>query len=124
MRATIITALTLALSAATAGVASAQPSTPVTITLSPDQVATICQKRIPRIEERTTKLIDRINGSADTKGSAAWLRARADKEQAAGRQTSATLLRERADRRTAKIDQLTKVKQRAADFKNKYCGTK
>ncbi|MBM7770653.1 uncharacterized protein (DUF885 family) [Actinokineospora baliensis] len=125
----IITALTITLAAATAGVATAgaaaaQPSTPVTITLSPEQVTNICTKRIPRIEQRTTKLIDRINGSADVKGSAAWLRARADKEQAAGRETSANLLRERADRRAGKIDQLTKAKQRAEDFKSKYCGTK
>ncbi|SES25702.1 hypothetical protein [Actinokineospora terrae] len=122
--AAIIAAITIGVGLTGAGTAAAQPSTPVTITLSPEQVTNICQKRIPKIEQRTTKLLDRINGTADVKGSAAWLRARADKEQAAGRETSASLLRERAERRAGRVDQLNKVKQRAEEFKAKYCGSK
>ncbi|GAA3021196.1 hypothetical protein [Actinokineospora globicatena] len=122
--AVIIAAITIGTGLTGAGVAAAQPSTPVTITLSPEQVTAICQKRIPRIEQRVGRLVERINGGAEVKGSAAWLRARADKEQAAGRGTSATLLREKADRRAGRVDQLTKAKQRAEEFKGKYCGSK
>src|SRR6202008_2850209 len=71
-----------------AGMAAAQedPSTTepapsedgsVTITLSPEQVTRLCEKRLPRIEKRTTKLVERIQGDENTRGSADWLRARA-----------------------------------------------
>jgi hypothetical protein len=108
--------------------ASAQPSTPpsgsVTITLSPEQVAFLCDKRLPRMETRVTKLIDRINGGADVKGSVAWLKDRAAKERAAGRETSAKLLEERAGRRAGRVDELNKIKGWATDFRGKYCGAK
>jgi hypothetical protein len=101
---------------------SAPPSGSVTITLSPDQVSFLCNQRLPKVESRTTKLIDRINGDANTKGSVAWLKERAKKESDAGRTASAQLLTERADRRAGRIDQLNKVKGWASDFRSKYCG--
>jgi hypothetical protein len=131
MRITRIAAAGLAVAAvslAGAVPASAQPSTPpsgsVTITLSPDQVAFLCDKRLPRMETRVTKLIDRINGGADVKGSAAWLKDRAAKERAAGRETSANLLEERAERRAGRLDELNKIKGWVTDFRGKYCGAK
>jgi hypothetical protein len=98
------------------------PSGSVTVTLSQEQVAFLCEKRLPKVESRTTKLIERINGGVDVKGSTAALKERAKKERDAGRETSAKLLEERADRRAGKIDQLNKVKGWAADFRAKYCG--
>jgi hypothetical protein len=111
-----------------AGFASAQPSAPpsgpVTITLSQEQVANLCEKRLPRIEKRVTGLLDRINGGADVKGSAEWLKAKATKERDAGRETSAQVLEERADRRLGKVDKLNQVKTWVTDFQSEHCGAK
>jgi hypothetical protein len=119
----------LTISAATvagATTATAQPSSPpsgdVTVTLSAEQVAFLCDKRLPKVENRVTKLVERINGGADVKGSTAWLKARAQKERDAGRETSAQLLEERADRRAGRVDELNKIKGWVADFRGKYCG--
>ena len=100
------------------------PSGPVTITLQPDQVQFLCGKRLPKAEQRVTKLIDRINGDASVKGSTAWLKDRAAKERAAGRETSAKLLEERAARRAGRIDELNKIKGWVTDFRGNYCGAK
>jgi len=111
--------------AATAGATmDTDPSTPVTITLSPEQVQNLCEKRLPKIEQRTTRLLDRINGDATVRGSVEWLRARATKERDAGRETSAQLLDERADRRAGRVDQLNQVKQWVTDFQTEHCGAK
>ena len=111
--------------AANADPASSSPSTApgsVTITLSPEQVTFLCDKRLPKVENRVTKLIERINGGEDVRGSTAWLKKRAEQERAAGRDTSAQLLDERAARRAGRIDELNKIKGWAADFRAKYCG--
>lgn len=117
-----------------AAVASAQedpssapePSEPgsVTITLSPEQVAWLCDKRLPRIEKRSSKLVERIQGDEDTLGSAANLRARAAKEREAGRETSAQLLEEKADRREGFVDDLNKINKWAIDFRTQHCESK
>jgi hypothetical protein len=104
--------------------APAPPSGSVTITLSQEQVGFLCDKRLPRIEKRTKKLVDRINGDANTRGSAAWLRARAKHERDAGRDAAAQLLEERADRRAGHVDELNKINKWATDFSGKYCGSK
>lgn len=116
-----------------AATASADPSTPsspsqpygpVTITLSPDQVQNLCEKRLPRIEQRATRLLTRIQGDATVRGSVAWLHAKATKERDAGRETTAQLLDERADRRAGRVDQLNKIKQWATDFRTQHCESK
>ena len=135
MAITRIAAAGLAVAAVTlagAGSASAQPTSSnpsppsgsVTITLSPEQVSFLCDKRLPKMESRATKLIDRINGGADVKGSVAWLKARAKTEQDAGRTESAKLLEEKAQRRAGHVDELNKIKGWVADFRSKYCGAK
>lgn len=120
-----VTAFTLA----GAGAAAAQPSSSapppsgsVTITLSPDQVNYLCNTRLPRVEKRIPKLIDRINADANTKGSVAWLRAKAKAESDAGHADAAQKLNARADKRAGRVDELNKVKAWAADFRSKYCG--
>jgi hypothetical protein len=112
--------------AETADSAEPAPSEPgsVTITLSPEQVAFLCDQRLPRIEKRTGKLVERIQGDEETRGSAANLRARADREREAGRETSAQVLEERADRREGFVDELNRINQWAADFRTEYCEPK
>jgi len=96
----------------------------VTITLSPEQVTFLCEQRLPKIEKRTSKLVERIQGDENTRGSAAWLRARADREREAGRETTAQVLEERADRREGHVDQLNKINKWATDFSTQYCESK
>lgn len=105
---------------------SPAPSEPgsVTITLSPEQVTRLCDKRLPRIETRTSKLVERIQGDENTRGSAAWLRARANTEREAGREETANLLEERADRREGFVDELNKINKWAADFRTQHCESK
>jgi hypothetical protein len=99
------------------------PSEPgsVTITLSPEQVTRLCENRLPKIEKRTSRLVERIQGDESTRGSAAWLRARAKKERDAGREETAQLLEERADRREGHVDQLNKINKWATDFQTQHC---
>ena len=116
-------ALTVGLVLAGATTATAQTE-PVTITLSPEQVQNLCEKRLPKIEKRADRLLERINGGPEVRGSAEWLRARATKERDAGRETTARLLEERADRLADRVDDLTKVKQWATDFRTDHCEPK
>jgi hypothetical protein len=102
---------------------SSEPGS-VTITLSPEQVTFLCDRRLPRIEKRTGKLVERIQGDENTRGSAANLRARADREREAGRETTAQVLEERADRREGHVDQLNQINKWAADFRGQYCESK
>lgn len=120
---TVLIAGLLVGGAATAS-ATTDPSEPVTITLSPEQVQHLCEKRLPKIEQRVTRLLDRINGGPEVRGSVEWLRARATTERDAGRETTAQLLEERADRRAGRVDQLNQAKQWAADFRTEHCETK
>lgn len=129
MRNTLITAaITTAIAGGLAltgtATAAAQTDEPVTITLSAEQVQHLCEKRLPKVEKRVDRLLTRINGDAQTRGSAEWLRARAATEREAGRETSAQLLDERADRRLGRVDDLTKIKQWVTDFRTDHCGTK
>jgi hypothetical protein len=107
----------------TAPAPSGEPGS-VTITLSPEQVARLCETRLPRIEKRTTSLVERIQGDENTRGSAAWLRARATKEREAGREETASLLEERADRREGFVDSLNKINKWAVDFRTEHCDAK
>lgn len=125
MRNTLITAaITAGLVLTGTATAVAQTDEPVTITLSPEQVRHLCEKRLPKIEKRVDRLLTRINGDAEVRGSAEWLRARAATEREAGRETSAQLLEERADRRLDRVDDLTKIKQWTTDFRTDHCGSK
>lgn len=120
--------LTACLALAAPAVASAETTTPapapgpITITLSAEQAQFLCTKRLPRVERRTKKLIDRINGDENTRGSTKWLQARAQREKDAGRTTTAQLLTERSERRSGQLTKLTQINQWATDFATKYCG--
>jgi hypothetical protein len=91
------------------------------ITLSPEQATEVCTKRIPAILSRVDRLTTRINADATTRGSTAWLQARHDKAQAAGRTEEADRIQERIDGRPAKLGKLADAKKRAAEFRDAHC---
>ena len=101
-----------------------EPSAPVTVTLSPEQVQRICEKRIPRIERRVATARERITAGPEVRGSVKWLEKRAEAERAAGRETSAEVLAEKAERRAARGPQLEEITARVAKFRDAHCGAK
>jgi hypothetical protein len=123
--------LTACLALAAPAVASAQPSTtapapsggpgPITITLSAEQAQMLCGERLPKIEARTKKLTERINGDENTKGSTKWLQAKAAKAKAGGHEDIAKRLTDRAAKRPAQLAKVTKISQWATEFAGKYC---
>lgn len=116
-----VVAVGLVVGGATTAGAATESSAPVTVTLGPEQVANLCEKRLPGIERRATLLLDRIGGGPEVRGSVEWLRARATAARDAGRETSAQLLEEKADRRAGRVAQLDQVKQWTADFRTEHC---
>jgi hypothetical protein len=117
----VTTAITLVAAPAASAQSTSPAPAPVTITLSPEQVDRICNERLPRVQARVNKSIERINGGVDVVGSAAWLRARAQKQREAGREQLATQLEQRAERRLGHIDKLNRANQRIADVQAKHC---
>jgi hypothetical protein len=102
----------------------ADPSAPVTVTLSQEQLTYLCDKRLPKAQQRTERLINRISGGADVRGSVEWLRANAETERAAGRETTAQALEERAERRSERLPQLRSIQEQVTAFVEQYCGAK
>ncbi|HEY8719566.1 hypothetical protein [Pengzhenrongella sp.] len=92
----------------------------VTLTLDADRVTALCE-RVPAERARIGHLLDRIQGGADVKGSAAWLSHRADQARAAGRDAKADRLKARAERRTGRVGQLTKADDRLARAQRDVC---
>jgi hypothetical protein len=93
------------------GAGSALADTPPSPTPAPDHAnSAICTQRIPAVLARIDKVTARVNGDASTKGSTAWLQAKADKARAAGYTALADLLTERASNRPARLDELAKLK--------------
>ncbi|HET6499377.1 MAG TPA: hypothetical protein VFG87_01330 [Amycolatopsis sp.] len=102
---------------------TSQPSTPsyAPITLTPQESQQLCAVRLPKLEDRATKLMDRINGGANVPGSVAWLQARAQNQRAKGHNQIADQLDQRAQRRASRVDDLKSVEQRLQNFKNTNC---
>jgi riboflavin biosynthesis pyrimidine reductase len=91
------------------------------ITLSPEQATYVCATRIPAILSRVDRVTTRINADAATRGSTAFLRARHDKAQAAGRTEEADRIQKRIDGRPAALDKLADAKKRATEFRDANC---
>lgn len=75
--------------------------------------------RIPHLQLRTERLLERLPAGEDRRGSIAWLRARAERARAAGHEQLATLLDDRADLLDQKLDMLPAQQQwltHAADW--------
>ncbi|WP_210717259.1 hypothetical protein [Amycolatopsis acididurans] len=94
------------------------------ITLSPQESQQLCADVLPKMIDHKNKLTQRINGDANTKGSVAWLKARAQAQRAKGHTQLADKLDQRADRLHGRLDDLAKADQRLNDFKNAHCVAK
>lgn len=62
--------------------------------------------RVPNLQLRTERLLERLPADEDRRGSIAWVRARAERARAAGYEQLATLLDSRADVLDDKLDTL------------------
>lgn len=93
----------------------------VTITVDAAALAKVCDERVPRVTERATALLARIQGDAGTEGSAAWLAARADKAAAQGHDDLARRLQFRADQRLGHVDEITTLLDELATFDANVC---
>jgi regulator of protease activity HflC (stomatin/prohibitin superfamily) len=107
-------------------VASADPSPTPTptykqVTLSPEESQRLCATKLPNMIERRDKLAKRISGSADVKGSVAWLKARSAKQKAKGHDKAAAQLEKRAERRAERLKQLATMKTKLETFKTEHC---
>lgn len=117
-------AVTLGLLLAGSGTALADDPGSATqgpITLSPEQATFVCTKRIPAILTRIDRVTTRIRADASTRGSTAWLQARHDKAQAAGRAEVADRIQKRIDGRPEKLDRLADAKKRVTAFRDANC---
>lgn len=90
---------------ATSGTHTTVDGSTVTITTDLATVQAWCT-RDHAAQTRLTALQQRIQGSADTKGSVAWLRAKAGAATTAGHPDQARRLTDRADRREARLPQV------------------
>jgi hypothetical protein len=91
------------------------------ITLSPEQSVAVCTTRIPGILSRVDRVTTRIGADAVTRGSTAWLQARQDRAEAAGRAEEADRLQRRIDRRPEQLDRLAEAKAKAIAFRDANC---
>ena len=91
------------------------------ITLTPEQATYVCTTRIPAILDRVGRLSARISADPSTPGSTAWLEARRDHADGAGRTEVADRLQERIDGRPEKLDRLDEVTQRVTAFRDVNC---
>ncbi|MFD1146577.1 hypothetical protein [Saccharothrix hoggarensis] len=113
---------TAVLGFAPTGVATAQDTTYAPVTLSPEQVKQLCEERLPRIEDRVSRLTTRINGGPDVPGSTAWLRAQSQQARDAGRTARAARLDQRASRRGEQLTRLGDAQHRVDAFQAEHCG--
>jgi hypothetical protein len=100
----------VALVVPTAAQAATTPSTPTTNEL-PLRLERACL-RIPNLELRTQRLIDRLNGDASTRGSLLWLQRLIDDATAKGRTQLAEVLTNRLAVRTQTVKVLEQRQER------------
>jgi hypothetical protein len=81
----------------------------------PPRLALACA-RIPNLQTRTASLIDRLAADERTRGSIAWLEARAEQAAEAGRDELAEAVTNRVDVLTAKADLLPLRAERLAEL--------
>lgn len=60
--------------------------------------------RVPLVEERANRILDRINGDETVRGSLAWLDLKAQEAEDAGREQLATVLRNRRNTRAKAVE--------------------
>jgi hypothetical protein len=94
-----------AFGAASANADSPSPSTSTsssTDALNPARAKKVCA-RLPKVTAKVDKALSRIQGGADTKGSVAWLNAKAAKADTDGKTALANVYRARAKARTDRV---------------------
>jgi hypothetical protein len=96
------------------------PPTPAPAAGSNEQVCTV---RIPKLLTRIDTITARINGSASTRGSTAWLQEREDKARAAGRTAAADLIEAHISNRSQRLTQLEQIKSQVLAVQAKDCGS-
>lgn len=97
-----------------------EPDT-VTITVDAEALARLCDERIPAALDRAEDLLDRIRGDADTVGSAAWVRQRAEDAAAAGKDDLARRLEFRAEQRLGHVDEIEALIARLTEVDASVC---
>lgn len=97
------------------------PDGSVTITVPAEKVERWCTETGPRRLERAEQVVERMRGDASTRGSAAWVRARADRAEEAGRTELAEQLRGRADRMGVTVDRVVERTARARERAEQLC---
>lgn len=109
-------ALILTIMALGTAPAWADTSEPAPITIGPDQVRQICEQRVPKIEDRITRLAKRIEGGPEVIGSVQWLQA-----QAKDHPDRAQQLNDRAKRRQDDLTKLDDAGKKIDAFKSAHC---
>ncbi len=117
LAATAATAGLLLAGTAFAGAATAD-GTP-----TPRAASTFCTVRVSAVLDRIVRLVDRIGAGADTRGSTAWLEAKADKARAAGYASTADLIDARVQARPARLEQLSTFKTDVENIQATDCAT-
>ncbi|MEV6945729.1 hypothetical protein AB0N07_27795 [Streptomyces sp. NPDC051172] len=95
-----------------AAVAESTPSPASKVTPTGDGAKALC-KRVPKIDHRIDRALNRLNAGADKRGSIARLQQRVDKAEAAGHSEIATYLQ---DRLTFRKSLVTTLQQRQKDL--------
>lgn len=111
----------VAASAAPSPSATRNPDGSVSVTVPAEQVERFCTETGPRALGRAEAWVERVRGDAETRGSAAWVRARAERAQDAGRARAAERLRERADRAERRIERLVERTDRLRERLTVLC---
>ena len=90
---------------------------------APGSNAKVCTVRIPKLLTKIDNVTAKINGSATTKGSTAWLQARETKARAAGHTAAADLIQDRISNRAQRLTELAGVKSQVLAVQSKDCGS-
>jgi len=86
-----------------------------------DSAAPAICRQLDKISQREGKLITRLGADANTKGSIAWLKAKADAATQAGETQLAALYSERAARRSQVLDTLNAIGPDLAALVKAHC---
>jgi hypothetical protein len=81
----------------------------------------VCTQRIPAVLARIDRVTARINGDADTRGSTAWLEAKAGQARDAGFDALADLLDTRAEARPDRLDELASLRSDVQNVQAEDC---
>ncbi|MER6130335.1 hypothetical protein ABT173_48935 [Streptomyces sp. NPDC001795] len=113
-----LAAAALLVSGTGAATAESTPTTAATATTAPtgDGAKALC-KRVPKIEQRIDRALERLDGGVGVRGSIARLQARVDNAKKAGHSEIATYLQDRLDFRKSLVPTLQQRQKDLAGVK-------